>query len=47
VLAPSSPPTAGINSFGSEEVARMMLGSRLIGLLIDNNSETRIVRVGG
>jgi hypothetical protein len=43
----SALPKEGSNFLGSEDIARTMLGSRPIGLLVERTSETSMVIIGG
>jgi hypothetical protein len=47
VLGPPDRLTDGINSEGSDEMLRIMLGSNILWLETDSNNATSIVRAGG
>lgn len=47
IFEPQRPPVDGIKCLGSEDIARMILGSKLIVAFFERTIETSIVMLGG
>ena len=47
MLEPSNPPVEGIKCLGSDDMPKIMLGSRPIGLSIKRSDDTKRAMAGG
>lgn len=47
MFEPSNPPVEGIKCLGSDDIPKMMLGSKPIGLSIKRNDDTKRAMTGG